>query len=529
MKNYRKRMAAAFLIAVLLAGMLASCDTPDPGGGTDTTAHEEDGYFSDGDYRNAAGEKEDAVITLSGSTGTLSDTTRGSSGSTVTITAKGVYRVTGQSSGVQIVVDTGSKTGNVYIVLDGAYMENEGACIYVEDSDKTVIVVSGTSSLRSTSADDAAVYSKDDLTITGDGSLQIESGRNGVHCRNDLKITGATLNVTASYIGLKGGDSVGIDGGTVTLITGHDGIQVDSDDGTGFFVMKSGTVNITSEYDGIDVGSTESQTFTGYILISGGALSVTAGGGDTIPKSETSQKGLKCTGNILFDGGTVSVSSADDAVNSGTEVMFGGAAVTLSSSDDGVSASGKISFSGGELTVLKSYEGIEAADIVMNGGTVSITSSDDGINAAKNTLLFGSEGCTVNGGALYINSGGDGIDSNGSIFINGGTVIIEAAENLGNAPLDKGDSELCVLSISGGTVLALGSAKKAIPFDAGTQNSALLTVAGNEDDVISVSDGTGFTYTATKSFTALIYSSPALEDGNQYTVTYGNAQIEVDF
>ena len=489
--------------------------------------------FSDGDGKNVSSGDVNATVTLSGGEGMLSDTTRGSSGSTVTITAKGVYRVTGSSDGVQIVVNDSTKSGNVYLVLDSASMTNTDACIVVENADKVILQLSGGSSLTSTDPDKGAVYAKDDLTVNGSGSLTVTSAKHGIVCSNDLKITDGVITVNAESIALKAGDSVRIGGGTVTLNAGHDGVQVDSDDGTGWFYMDGGVVTIDALYDGIDVGTSENVEYTGYLQLAGGTLSVIAGGGSDNSRTSTSQKGLKCDGSVYLDGGTVSVSAADDAIHADGDVSVTDGVVTLSSSDDGVHAGATLSVSGGVLTVGKSYEGLEA-------GTVSVYASDDGVNAAGGSDSASTESgpwtqgdhsglISISGGELYVNAGGDGLDSNGSIYVSGGTTIVEGPAVSGNGALDKGDGSDCVCSVTGGTVLALGTADMAVNFDSGSQCAALVSLSGSAGDTITVDDGSGFRFTASKSFACVVYTSPSMQQGNSYTITAGSASATADF
>ena len=159
-----KKLLALLLSLTLAAGLLAGCTqepTPTDTGSvqTETVSVPADGsdQFSDGDYQDVSSQTPDAEITLDGSTGTLSDTTRGSSGSTVTVTAKGVYRVTGSSENVTILINDEKESGNIYLVLDNVTMTNgESACIYVKACDKLVIQCVGTNTLTSTNASDSA-------------------------------------------------------------------------------------------------------------------------------------------------------------------------------------------------------------------------------------------------------------------------------------------------------------------------------------------------------------------------------------
>ncbi|MBP5225480.1 MAG: carbohydrate-binding domain-containing protein [Lachnospiraceae bacterium] len=428
--------------------------------GTGTLSTE---YFSDGDVKDVTGETPDAAITLAGSTGTLSDDTRGSSGSTVTITSKGIYYVTGASEDVSIVIDDGNESGNVYLILDSVTMTNGSRpCIIVEAADKVVIQCVGESTLTYSAKNteyDGAIYAKDDLTVNGTGTLNIVSTLHGIVGNDDLKITGSVLNVEAGSSGIKANESVRIGGGEITVSSGKDGVHVGNDDEEGDFYMEAGT------------------------------LTVTAG-------------------------------------------------------DDGVHADKDLTVAGGTLTVLKSYEGLEAYEVNIDGGTVTVYASDDGINAAggsdtASTGFFpgfwgagtgsGSGTLNISGGTVYVNAGGDGLDSNGSLYVSGGLVIVEGPTNNGNGALDIGDGNGCVASITGGTVLALGSSGMAVNFNSGSQCSALLSLSGSAGTTVTVNDGSGFSFTASKAFTSVVYSSSAMTKGQTYTVSAGTGSASADF
>ena len=346
-------------------------------------ANAEESYFSKSDYNNVAGEAEDAVITLDGDHGTLSAPTRGQSGNPVVIDRKGVYRVTGSSEGVTLLIREPKRSGNIYLILDHVSMTNSnGPCIEVQAAEKVILQCVGDNFLISSSDKGAAIYAEDDLTINGDGRLQIESGKNGVQCKAALRITGSQLSVQAENDGLKG---------------------------------KTG---------------------------------------------------------IFMDGGSV--------------------------------------------TVIRSYEGMEGGTVLICAGKLHITSSDDGINAADKDELQGD--VIISGGTIYLDAGGDAIDSNRSILISGGTTLVEGPANSRNSIFDKGDSDDAVLSISGGTVLAIGSAEKAKNFKDGTQYSRLELVSGHAGDVISTDDGTGISLTASRDFGCVIYSSPSFTGDSRIQV-----------
>ncbi len=518
--------------------------------GSESSAQSASDMFSDSDVKDVSSETAHAEIVLSGSSATVSDSTRGAfSNGAVTITSKGIYHVSGSSEEVSIVISDSSESGNIYLILDNVSMSNTSyPCIVVDSADKVIIQTVGENTLSyqnqdSSVKEDGAVYAKDDITINGSGSLNIASALHGVVCKNDLKIANTTLNIEAANIGMKAEESLRISGGKVSVTASHDGVQLSNDDNTSFFYFENSEMTVNSGYDGISVkAGNDSAAFSGYVMLNGGKLNIvtaSGSGSDSAKDSSTSQKGIKTDGNITIDQTELSISAADDAIHGNAAITVQSGTLTLSSGDDGITASGDLTVNGGSVSILKSYEGMEAANVTINNGNVSITASDDGINCAGGSDTTSSDdtpwsngtdaALTINGGNVYVNSSGDGLDSNGSIYITGGTTIVEGPSASGNGAIDKGDGNGCVASITGGTVLAIGTADMAVNFDTGSQCSALVSASGSDGTTITVDDGSGFSFTATKSYACIVYSSPDMRQGNSYTLTSGSSAATLDF
>ena len=103
-------------------------------------------------------------------------------------------------------------------------------------------------------------------------------------------------------------------------------------------------------------------------------------------------------------------------------------------------------------------EGMEATYVLINDGTVNITASDDGINASQKTKLYNSPVIEINGGDLTVAVGQgdtDAIDSNGSIYVNGGTVNV-------TAQMSSFDYDVSA-EFNGGTIIINGQEVSEIP------------------------------------------------------------------
>ena len=205
------------------------------------------------------------------------------SGNIITITKEGTYVLSGALSEGQIVVDADS--AKVQLVLDNADITcASSAAIYVKNADKTFITLAeGSENILMNTAEyetiddnniDAVIFSKDDLTLNGKGTLTINSEYgHGIVSKDDLKLVGGTYNITAENHALSGKDSVRIAEGTYNLTSGKDGIHSENadDDEKGFVYIASGDFTIESTGDGIDAS---------YVVqIDDGAFDITAGGG----------------------------------------------------------------------------------------------------------------------------------------------------------------------------------------------------------------------------------------------------------
>jgi hypothetical protein len=89
-------------------------------------------------------------------------------------------------------------------------------------------------------------------------------------------------------------------------------------------------------------------------------------------------------------------------------------------------------------------EGIEGTYVQINGGEITIYANDDGINAAAKSTYYDVV-IEINGGTIYVSMASgdtDAIDSNGDIYISGGTIDIVATsafDYMGTGELNGGE------------------------------------------------------------------------------------------
>lgn len=296
------------------------------------------------------------------------------SGEDITITAAGVYVISGSAKESTIIVEAGDED-KVQLVLDGVTITNTSTpCIYVKNADKVFVTttdstnkltVSGTFAADGDTNTDAVIFSKDDLVLNGVGTLTISSTDNGITSKDDLKITGGTISISCTSDAIEANDSIRVAGGDITIKSKKDGLH--------------------AEYDEDDS--------VGYIYICGGTLNITA---------------------------------SDDAIHATTIVQI----------DDGT-------------LNLSAREGIEGTYVQIKGGTITISASDDGINAGQKSKSYTAT-IEITGGYITIKMGSgdtDAVDSNGNLYISGGTLDITA-----NSPFDYDGTA----KYTGGTIIVNG-------------------------------------------------------------------------
>ncbi len=480
-------------------------------------------------------------ITLSGDAITVEGEGVDVNGRIATITAAGSYTLSGSFTEGQIIVDTDDEE-IVQLILNGIDITNTStAPIYIANANKTVIILAENSENRVTDGTtyvfenaeedepNAAIFSKDDLTIYGDGSLTVTANYNdGIASKDGLIISGGNITVNAADDGIRGKDYLIVKDGTITVTAQGDGLKADEDEDStlGYISIESGTLNITSGGDAIQAATD--------VLIAGGAFTLTSGGGSNASlAADTSAKGIKGTVRVDIDGGTFNINSADDAIHSNSSITINGGDIVAASADDGVHADASLVISGGNLTITKSYEGLESGIIVINDGVIYVTASDDGINVSNGSGGFAGPGQAVssnyyleiNGGTIVVDADGDGLDSNGLGTLNDGVVIVNGPVMNMNGALDVDGT----LVVNGGFLVAVGSAGMAQNAStASTQYAVLETLssvqaAGTMVHIESEDGAEILTFVPTKEFQTIVVSSPELTNGSTYVVYLGGS------
>lgn len=481
--------------------------------------------------REAADTEINSTIVLSDSSITVDGDGATVDGTTVTITSVGTYTISGTLNDGQVLVDT-EEEGTVVLVLSGVNIScSTNAPIAIMSADEVSVILDGGTDNYLTDGSEyvfadpeedepnAALFSKDEMVISGSGTLTVTANYNdGITSKDGLTINGGTINVTSVDDGIRGKDYLVIDGADIILSVGGDGLKADNDDDTelGYITLESGTVDIISGGDGIQAET----TFT----MAGGDLTVLSGGGSSaVLDEDTSAKGVKGNAALVLEDGSINLDSADDALHSDGSITINGGTLNLASGDDAVHGDVSLEVNGGNIEISASYEGLESQLLTISGGTIHIVSNDDGINAAGGDEVTGDFYLYIKGGYTVVSASGDGIDVNGTMEMSGGTVIVHGPTSTNNGALDYDSS----FNITGGLLVAAGSSNMAqAPSSSSTQNSVLVTF--NEyltaGQLLNIQTGAGdaiLTFAPEKNSGSIVFSSPDLIQGTAYSVYTG--------
>ncbi len=551
--------------------------------------------FSDRDMEGDYSADEAVKITLSDSGISTSSDSVKINASTVTLTEEATYIFSGELTDGQIVVEADDKA-KIQIVFDGVKINSAASApLYVKTADKVFVTLAAASQNelsnggKFVSVDenniDSVVFSKQDITFNGSGSLIVNStAGHGIACKDDLVAVNCNLIINSASHGIDANDSIRVSGAKITTDSGKDGLHCENTENNtlGFVYIAEGEIDIASAGDGISAGN--------YLQINGGKFNIVTGGGSengtkqssdsygdfmgggmhggpggpgidrpmnrpmSLTSSDNTQaddgstsiKGLKATGSLLINDGSFIINSADDAVHSNLSVSVKGGSFQVASGDDGFHADETLLISAGEIEITECYEGLEALDVKVSGGNIKLKATDDGLNAAGGVDSSGTGGrggdifgggfghggggmpsssngsIVITGGELYINSSGDGIDANGYIEISDGYITVVGPTQGDTATLDYDTSA----TITGGTFVGTGASGMAQTFSDSSQGVIALNVNTQEaGTVVNVKDSDGnnvITCSPELSFEVVILSSPQIVSGGTYTIEIGS-------
>ena len=485
-------------------------------------------------------ESQASQITLANQTATVTGQGASFSAQTLTITQAGTYVLTGSGKNIKLVVEAAA-TDQVHLVFQNLTLEGEGTLLQINKAQEVVISLAEGSQnalTESQASDDekvkATIHSQVPLTLNGTGNLTLTAlTKNALEVEDDLKVLGGTYTVKAANHGFKAEGALAIEAATLTIEAGKDGLHAEHDETTerANISLNPTQLSIAGTEDGVDAGN--------ELTIKGGTITVSQ-----------SEEGLEAR-VIRQLGGDVTIKSSDDGVNAsaGSSNKTSDTSATSKTTDaSATSNSADTSSSASQSTTDSATTSAPGSKATADPAAISQT---DQANKAKNQIPpappagqappqggqppqngqgpggmppGGQEESDpslqiiLEGGTLTIDAEGDGIDSNGTVTISGGSLVVNGSVQGGNGPLDAAGD----ITITGGTVWALGTSDMLQGFAQGsTQASITANIAGTAGQTLIILDANGkevARQTASKDFQAVIMSSADLVDGQTYTI-----------
>ena len=436
---------------------------------------------------------------------------------------------------------------------------------------KSDLVCNGTGSLTIEADYKHGIVSKDDLVITGgtykitaadngitakdqlkilDGSFDIDAANSAVKAKNtddtelgNIYIAGGVFTVKAEQDGFHATGSIVVDDGTITVNSGDDGFHAELDT-----VIHGGTIFVEKSYEGLEGKR---------VVVNGGDITVNASN-DGVNAANSGDDGANAANS--GDGGVNAANSGDDGANTTNP----GANAVGSGDDDSNAASSNNDSSaavnsGDDGSISGEADGKEPPQMppdTENGSDMQPSQDFDPENApsggnapqdfdpgnapsdgnAPQMMQRGSGGggnselyIKITGGTLTVSADGDGLDSNGGLFVTGGTTIVYGPTSDGDSALDYDGSAI----VTGGTLAAIGSAGMTESFDeASTQ--PVITYYGTEtqsaDTTITLTDSDGsalFTVTPEKVYASIVLTCPEMKLDATYTLAAGTDNEEI--
>lgn len=389
------------------------------------------------------------------------------------------------------------------------------------------------------------VFSEGQIIVKGAGELNIIGNCKHGLCSDDYVIVeNSTLNITSAKDAIHANDSIGIEGGVITLSPKGDGIDcegpvvIDQAEGCSLDItIPSDTCKaIKSDVD---------------VRILAGTISISASG--------KGAKGIKSNGTLTIgteDGNgpklTITTTGAQLTTGSSTGGSTGGwgggwggrpgggggpggSSAGSGSSSKAIKAQGIATVYGGELNISTSTSGAEGLEsktaIYIEGGNHYFKCYDDCINSKGNIYFNG-------GNTVCYGYGNDAVDSNagrtGAITIGNGNVFAFTTKGSPEEGLDCDNNSYIQIkgsgiAISGGGAQGGGSSSSTISNAYQGYKFVTSSISYSTGRYYTLADAEGnnmvtYSFPVSCSSTLALFTAPGMKKGSTYTIKYSTAK-----
>ena len=444
----------------------------------------------------------------------------------------GTFTITSEGDGIKSTNDVDEEKGFIYIG-DGKFTIESGADgiqaetgMLIEGGEFSIVADGGAENAVSTgnamgqfmsreNRKQAETVSQTDdrngqQSASAESAEAEETGSKGIKAVGCLDITGGTFVIDASDDTLHTNYAMTIDDGDFTLTAGDDAVHADEQ-----MVLNGGTFMIPQCVEGLESAD---------LTINGGEYDITASD-DAINGAGGEKTDSDMTGQMP-GGGTM---PEDMEIPEGGEMPEG----MEIPEDAEMPQGGRMQGRGGNMSQGNMNSGGTTGDTETapaEGKQGDWGQKDMGgrgqMGGGMGMLSTSSGTLTITGGYIVARSSGDGIDVNGSVYMTGGTVIVEGPENDGNAALDYDYSFV----VDGGTFTAVGSSGMMQTISSESQITFFTAVFNEQqaNQTVTVKDAQGNVvteYTPSKVYESLIFASEDLVEGENYQIYAGETLL----
>ena len=411
------------------------------------------------------------------------------------------------------------------------------------------------------------IHVNDTILVSG-GNIDINSEGDGISAGEIFDITDGTVNVTTTGE-IKKSNNEMRPGGFGGREIADDSTVADSNSTSD---EDSSSKGIKADWMLAVNGGTIAVSSTDHAVHSSGEIDLNGG---EMELSSSAGKGISGHENVNLNGTTVNVSNATEGIESKQVLTINDGDISITCTDDGLNAGGGDTMGGGpgggqppqmpdgEQNVQSGMEppqmpgggqngqpGMEPPQMPDGGqdgqsGMEPPQMPDEGQDGQNqdNSSLRGNKGnmgggpgghseetevntehhIQINGGNISINAQGDGIDSNGSLVMDGGYVVVNGPSSGGDSAIDH--DGLCL--INGGTLIAVGSSGMIENPSSSSEQyvlSAYTSETHQAGELVSICDSNGnvlVSIAPLKSYGHIMFSSNLIKEGETYTVYEG--------